>query len=86
MELWDSTLFYSCGHYPIGLRSLSLTDVDGRNLPFNIDLAAIDLHRDRERAIPRFDEFRRAIKLKNWEILTGETGEDTPMAKDLKAV
>jgi hypothetical protein len=45
-------------NYPKGLREL--TKPDGRI----VDLAAIDILRDRERGVPRFKEFRRQIGMK----------------------
>jgi hypothetical protein len=45
-------------NYPSGLREL--TKPDGRI----VDLAAIDILRDRERGVPRFKEFRRQIGMK----------------------
>src|SRR5690606_24507117 len=44
-------------NYPNFLRNLSLPLVG------NIDLATIDVLRDRERGVPRYNEFRRAIGL-----------------------
>ena len=94
LDFWDSTLFYPCGNlvahnYPTALRDVAPTDENGNNLPDRIDLAAIDLYRDRERGIPRFNDFCRAIRLqpfKTWEALTGEKGKITPMADELEAI
>jgi alpha-dioxygenase len=93
-DFWDSSLFYPCGHlvphnYPTALRDLAPTDDEGRGLPDNVDLAALDLYRDRERGILRYNDFRRAIKLKpfkTWKAMTGESGKDTPLADELEAV
>jgi alpha-dioxygenase len=96
MEFWDSVLFYPCGslsphNYPTALRKVAPTEDNGKNHPDTdmIDLAAVDLYRDRERGIPRFNEFRRAIRLKpfkTWEALTGEKKGRSPNADALEAV
>lgn len=48
---------YPCGalvgsNYPETLRSVHPTDADGKELDIMVDMAAIDLFRDRERGIP----------------------------------
>ena len=85
LQYWDSILRYPCGslqlhNFPHSLRNVTPTDELGRSLPAhkNIDLAAIDLYRDRERGILRFNDFRRSLKLpayKDWMDLTG--GDET---------
>lgn len=83
MKFWDSVLRYPCGalvlqNYPKALRDLAPTDDDGRPLDERIDLAALDIFRDRERGIPRFNTFRKDIGMKpftNWEELTGGDAE-----------
>jgi hypothetical protein len=45
------------GNYPAGLQDL--TTHDG----FTIDLAAVDILRDRERGVPRYNQFREALGL-----------------------
>ena len=100
IEFWDSSLFYPCGHlvphnYPTALRDLAPTDESGRPLADHLDLAAVDLYRDREHGILRFNDFRRAIRLKpykTWTELTGETGfmgmkkKKTPLADELEFI
>jgi alpha-dioxygenase len=96
MDFWDSVLFYPCGNmsphnYPTALRKVAPTEDNGKGLPDTekIDLAAIDLYRDRERGIPRFNDFRRAIRLKpfkTWEALTGEPKGESPNAEELEAI
>eukprot|EP00542_Grammatophora_oceanica_P015969 CAMPEP_0194038804 /NCGR_PEP_ID=MMETSP0009_2-20130614/11023_1 /TAXON_ID=210454 /ORGANISM="Grammatophora oceanica, Strain CCMP 410" /LENGTH=474 /DNA_ID=CAMNT_0038681437 /DNA_START=32 /DNA_END=1456 /DNA_ORIENTATION=+ len=91
-EFWDSVLYYPCGHllphnYPMALRNVAPTDEAGRGLPDLIDLAAVDLYRDRERGILRFNDFRRSIHLKpftTWEGLVGK--KNTVYAEQLEAV
>ena len=80
-EMMKSILSWPCGsltahNYPNAYRNISPTDDKGRNLPQseNIDLAALDLFRDRERGILKFNEFRRQLYLKpykTWMELTG---------------
>lgn len=86
-ELTD--LFYSFGishpgalrlhNYPRHLQSLTRTD--GTTL----DLAAVDILRDRERGLPRYNEFRELLRMDrvaSFEELTG----DPETADEIKAV
>jgi alpha-dioxygenase len=75
-----SFLRYPCGaltlfNYPATMRDLPITDSNGAQLPDrNVDLAALDIWRDRERGIPRYNDFRRQLNMlpmKNWKQLTG---------------
>jgi len=74
-----SMLSYPCGalvgsNYPEALRAMSPTDSEGVEFDMEVDLAVIDLYRDRERGIPSFNEFRRQLHLKpykTWEEMTG---------------
>uniref|UniRef100_A0A7S2HGR1 Uncharacterized protein n=1 Tax=Helicotheca tamesis TaxID=374047 RepID=A0A7S2HGR1_9STRA len=85
-QLWESVLKYPCGNlsasnYPDTLRKLTPSDERGKNLPAsaNIDLAAVDLYRDRERGINTFNNIRRDLSMKpykTWHALTGEKGFD----------
>lgn len=94
VQFWESVLYYPCGHlvpnnYPDALRSCFPTDEDGRDLAEEdkIDLAALDLFRDRERGIQTFNEFRRQLHLKpykTWEALVGKGNEE--QARKLEAV
>lgn len=94
MEFWDSVLYYPCGNlvphnYPVHLRKMVPTEDSGKNLSdeWKIDLAALDLYRDRERGILRYNDFRRSIRLKpftSWEALVGK--KNTPYANELAAV
>ena len=63
-----ANLFYSFGHSHPGLLELNNFPTFLQNFPFepgvaNTDLAAVDILRDRERGIPRYNEFRRQIGL-----------------------
>jgi alpha-dioxygenase len=79
VQLWDALVTYPCGsltlfNYPSFLRSVTPTENDGEPLPDKIDLAAVDLYRDRERGVCRFNEFRRRLHLnpyRDWHHLTG---------------
>mmetsp|Transcript_8657 Transcript_8657/g.16135 ORF Transcript_8657/g.16135 Transcript_8657/m.16135 type:complete len:658 (-) Transcript_8657:209-2182(-) len=81
-EIMKSILSYPCGNlassnYPVAFRHMTPTDEAGKNLSEDrkIDLAALDLYRDRERGIRKFNEFRRELKLKpydSWIELTGD--------------
>lgn len=56
-RMMKSIYEYPCGHlvgsnYPDALRKVEPTDEFGNDMKFKIDLAAIDLFRDRERGIP----------------------------------
>lgn len=82
-------IFYSFGrahpgavtlhNYPNTLRDFKHADGD------HIDLAAIDILRDRERGVPRYNEFRRLFRLKpasTFEELTG----DSAVAEELRNI
>lgn len=62
-------------NYPEFLRNLSIP------LKGNIDLAAIDIIRDRERGVPRYNEFRRQIGLKEITKFEDLTTEPTTLAE-----
>lgn len=64
-------------NYPEFLRNLSIPMVG------NIDLASIDILRDRERGVPRYNEFRRQIKLKPIERFEDLTS-DPAILEELK--
>ncbi|KAB2085137.1 hypothetical protein ES319_A05G380300v1 [Gossypium barbadense] len=64
LELWN---------YPSWLRDLVAQDVDGKDRPDHVDLAALEIYRDRERKVARYNQFRRAlllIPISKWEDLT----------------
>lgn len=65
-KYWQSMLRYPCGslqlwNYPVSMRDVPVTDQAGaiREDAGHVDLAAIDIFRDRERGVPRFNDFRR---------------------------
>ncbi|KAL4653551.1 hypothetical protein ACB092_01G312000 [Castanea dentata] len=66
LELWN---------YPTWLRDLIPQDMDGQDRPDRVDLAALEVCRDKERKIARYNEFRRAlllISISKWEDLTDD--------------
>ncbi|KAJ8546316.1 hypothetical protein K7X08_018899 [Anisodus acutangulus] len=66
LELWN---------YPIWMRDLVVQDIDGTDRTNHIDLAALEIYRDRERRVARYNEFRRRmlqIPISKWEDLTND--------------
>ncbi|XP_065876998.1 alpha-dioxygenase PIOX-like [Euphorbia lathyris] len=64
LELWN---------YPQFLRDVIPQDVDGHERPDHVDLAALEVYRDRERKVARYNDFRRSlllIPISKWEDLT----------------
>ncbi|KGN59637.1 alpha-dioxygenase 1 [Cucumis sativus] len=68
LELWN---------YPQWLRDLIPHDMDGKDRADHIDLAALEVYRDRERRVARYNDFRRGlflIPISKWEDLTDDEG------------
>ncbi|KAF5457224.1 hypothetical protein F2P56_021340 [Juglans regia] len=66
LELWN---------YPTWLRDVIPQDVDGLDRPDHVDLPSLEVYRDRERSVARYNEFRRAlllIPISKWEDLTDD--------------
>ncbi|KAL1538598.1 alpha-dioxygenase 1-like [Salvia divinorum] len=66
LELWN---------YPIFLRNLVAHNVDGTDRPDPVDLPALEIYRDRERSVARYNDFRRGllmIPITKWEDLTDD--------------
>lgn len=66
LELWN---------YPDFLRDLVPQNLDGTERPDHVDLAALEIYRDRERSVARYNQFRRAlllIPISKWEDLTDD--------------
>ncbi|XP_024991524.1 alpha-dioxygenase 1-like [Cynara cardunculus var. scolymus] len=64
LELWN---------YPLWLRDVIPQNVDGTDRSSPVDLASLEIYRDRERNIPRYNEFRRLlflIPISKWNDLT----------------
>ncbi|XP_076938548.1 alpha-dioxygenase 1-like [Bidens hawaiensis] len=60
-------------NYPVWLRDIVPQNMDGTDRPDHIDLASLDIYRDRERKVARYNEFRRSlllIPISKWEDLT----------------
>ncbi|KAF8022568.1 hypothetical protein BT93_F0165 [Corymbia citriodora subsp. variegata] len=65
----------SLWNYPSWMRNLVPQDVDGKDRPDLIDMAALEIYRDRERGLARYNEFRRnvlMIPINRWEDLTDD--------------
>ncbi|CAM9889912.1 unnamed protein product [Ascophyllum nodosum] len=76
---WKSAIRDPCGalvlfNYPRFFRSVAPTTNEGIPLSDEpIDLAALDVYRDRSRGVPRFNDMRRALNMnpiKKWSDLT----------------
>lgn len=84
-----TNLFYSFGHthpgalelnnYPKFLSAMPMPDGS------RLDLGAVDLIRDRERGVPRYNEFRRLINLKPVDDFTDIT-PDTALAERMRTL
>ncbi|AET05548.1 alpha-dioxygenase 2 [Medicago truncatula] len=78
-------MLVSMGHQPCGaitlwnfptwLRNLIAHDIDGEERPDPVDIATMEVYRDRERGVARYNEFRRnmlMIPISKWEDLTDD--------------
>ncbi|KAK2994102.1 hypothetical protein RJ640_024366 [Escallonia rubra] len=66
LELWN---------YPLWLRDVIPQDIDGQDIPEHVDLPALEVYRDRERSVARYNDFRRGlllIPISKWEDLTDD--------------
>jgi hypothetical protein len=74
-------------NFPKFLRELKIpADPPERTVEQILDLAAVDILRDRERGVPRYNEFRRQLRkepVKDWNELAGG---DVALAKELELV
>lgn len=62
-------------NYPLWMRDLISQDPNGEERPDNVDLPALEIYRDRERSISRYNQFRRnllMIPITKWEDLTDD--------------
>ncbi|GJT16687.1 alpha-dioxygenase 1-like protein [Tanacetum coccineum] len=76
LELWN---------YPLWLRDVVPQNVDGTDRPDHVDLPSLEIYRDRERNVARYNEFRRSlflIPISKWEDLT----DDQEAIKTLREV
>jgi Animal haem peroxidase len=68
-------------NYPNALRDLRTQEAK----PFTVDLAALDIFRDRERGVPRYNQFRALLdmpRIERFEDLT----PDAELAKEIEAL
>lgn len=80
LDSWDALIKYPCGNlelfnYPRALRDLTTTTLQGKPIDSPVDLAALDLYRDRERGIRNYNDFRRALHMRpinSYEELCGK--------------
>ncbi|WOL13037.1 alpha-dioxygenase 1-like [Canna indica] len=66
LELWN---------YPSFLRDLIPQNVDGTERSDHVDMPVLEIYRDRERSVPRYNQFRRGmlmIPISKWEDLTDD--------------
>ncbi|XP_076945229.1 alpha-dioxygenase PIOX-like [Bidens hawaiensis] len=64
LELWN---------YPVWLMDIVTQNVDGTDRADRVNLASLEIYRDRERNVPRYNEFRRSlflIPITKWDNLT----------------
>ncbi|KAI3793959.1 hypothetical protein L1987_36583 [Smallanthus sonchifolius] len=62
-------------NYPVWLRDIVPQNVDDTDRPDHVDLASVEIYRDRERKVARYNEFRRSlflIPISEWEDLTDD--------------
>ncbi|KAK9070605.1 hypothetical protein SSX86_011007 [Deinandra increscens subsp. villosa] len=62
-------------NYPLWMRNLVAHDIDGEDRENPVDMASLEIYRDRERKVPRYNEFRRnllMIPISKWEDLTDD--------------
>lgn len=62
-------------NYPSWMRNLLPHDIDGDDRPDPVDMASLEIYRDRERNVARYNEFRRnllMIPITKWEDLTDD--------------
>lgn len=91
LEVWDAIIKYPCGNlslfnYPRALRKLTPTTPDGKSIDEPIDLAALDLYRDRERGIRNYNDFRREVHMKPFKNYDDLTGGNARMVQALEDV
>ena len=73
-------------NYPDTLRDLHRGRSAGAGSERRIDLAAVDLVRDRERGVPRYNDFRRMLRLAPVASFEELTGGDSAAAAEIAAV
>jgi hypothetical protein len=73
-------------NYPAFLRELELPPDPETKQIQKLDLAAVDILRDRERGVPRYNEFRRQLRMAPVKDWTELAGGDEALAAELKEV
>ncbi|KAK1316147.1 Alpha-dioxygenase 1 [Acorus calamus] len=76
LEIWN---------YPKWLSDIISQNPDGSERPDHVDMPALEIYRDRERKVPRYNHFRRSmlmIPISKWEDLT----DDAEVIKTLREV
>lgn len=66
LDLWN---------YPVWMRNLIPQDPSGQDRPDRVDMPALEIYRDRERSVSRYNQFRRnmlMIPIAKWEDLTDD--------------
>ncbi|XP_024973034.1 alpha-dioxygenase 1-like isoform X4 [Cynara cardunculus var. scolymus] len=66
LELWN---------YPVWLRDIVPQNIDGTDRPDHVDLPSLEIYRDRERNVARYNDFRRSlflIPISKWDELTDD--------------
>lgn len=66
LDLWN---------YPVWMRDLIAQDPNGQDRPDHVDMPALEIYRDRERSVSRYNQFRRnmlMIPIAKWEDLTDD--------------
>ncbi|KAK1292922.1 Alpha-dioxygenase 1 [Acorus calamus] len=66
LEIWN---------YPAWLRDIIAQNPDGSERPDHVDMPALEIYRDRERKVPRYNQFRRSmlmVPISKWEDLTDD--------------
>jgi hypothetical protein len=89
-EISPADLFYSFGvsypgavrlhNYPRGLQNLVKDDGT------RVDLASIEIYRDRERGVPRYNQFRRLLRKEPVKSFEELTGGDQALADEIRKV
>ncbi|KAI3682172.1 hypothetical protein L2E82_50106 [Cichorium intybus] len=62
-------------NYPLWMRNLVAHDINGEERTDLVDMASLEIYRDRERKVPRYNEFRRnllMIPISKWEDMTDD--------------
>lgn len=84
-KIGNETMLASMGHqacgalslwnYPLWMRDLIPQNTDGTPRADHVDLPSLEIYRDRERNVPRYNEFHRnmlMIPIENWGDLTSD--------------